>query len=465
MTSRTIVSGIDSSTQSCKAVTVDAETGDILSTASAAHPDGTAVDPRHWWKALQDCTPDGFADSAALAVSAQQHGLVALGADNRPVYDALLWNDTRSAPQAAQLRERYGDPWWAREIGVVPVSSFTLTKLAWLAQNEPAVAAATRTVLLPHDWLTWQLAGTKEAPTTDRSDASGTGYFSVPQNSYRPELIEEAFGSVPQLPRVLAPNETAGRTPAGTLLAAGCGDNAGAALGLGLRPGEVVVSIGTSGTVFTSTPKPVEDPSGAVAGFADATGQNLPLLATINAARILASTARLLTVDLPELDRLASAGPVDAAGLTLVPYFDGERTPNLPDARGTLLGMSRANLTPENLARSAVLGLLCSLADALDALRAQGIAADRVLLIGGVAKSGSVRAAAADILSAEIQVPEPAEYVALGAARQAAWALSGDAEPPQWKRRIQTSFEPTQSGWAADVRGRFKDAKERLYGV
>ncbi|GLY70287.1 xylulokinase [Amycolatopsis taiwanensis] len=465
MNPRVVVSGIDSSTQSCKALTVDAETGEILARASAAHPDGTAVDVRHWWQALQDCSPDGFSASAAVSVSAQQHGLVALGADGKPVYDALLWNDTRSAPQAAHLREQFGAEWWAEQIGVVPVPSFTITKLAWLAQHEPATADRTATILLPHDWLTWKLAGMPESPTTDRSDASGTGYFSVPENRYRTDLVQEVFGKVPKLPKVLAANETAGRTATGALLAAGCGDNAGAALGLGLQPGEVAVSIGTSGTVFTSTPQPVADPSGAVAGFADATGQNLPLLATINAARILSGTAQLLGVDLPEFDRLAGAGPLDAGGLTLVPYFDGERTPNLPDAHGTLLGMSRANLTPENLARTAVLGLLCMLADALDSLRSQGIAANRVLLIGGGSKAASVRNAAADILATEILVPEPEEYVALGAARQAAWALSGDPEPPQWERRISTSSEPTHPEWATEVRGRFARAKELLYGI
>ncbi|ALE04176.1 xylulose kinase (plasmid) [Arthrobacter sp. ERGS1:01] len=466
MTKRRIVAGIDSSTQSCKVVRVDAETGEILGTQSAPHPDGTSIDPARWWEALEQAGGTRLDDVEAVSVSAQQHGMVALDDDDRPVHDALLWNDVRSAPQADALREHFGADFWAREIGVVPVSSFTITKLAWLAENHPELAGRVRRVMLPHDWLSWRLGGQAHAPVTDRSDASGTGYYSVPENRYRTELLEHAFGRVPELPRIIGPSEVAGTTPSGCLIGAGCGDNAGAALGLGLAPGEVVVSVGTSGAVFASTDRNIADPSGAIAGFADATGRNLPLLATINGARILSSNADLLGVDLAEFDRLASSGAPDAGGLTMVPYFDGERTPNLPHATGSLVGMTRAQLTRENLARSAVLGLLCVLADALDALRATGVAVERVLLIGGGSKSASLREAAADIFRAEILIPQAGEYVALGAARQAAWALSGSQEPPVWERHVERILEPSASPeWAQTVRGRFADARLNIYSA
>lgn len=461
--SRTVVAGIDSSTQSTKVLRVDAETGEILGKSAAPHPDGTSIDPQLWWEALT--SQGSLDDTSALSVSAQQHGMVALDKSGSPVHDALLWNDTRSAPQAKRLREQLGAETWAREIGIVPVPSFTVTKLAWLADNHPDLADAVHQVLLPHDWLTWQLAGRPAQATTDRSDASGTGYYSVPEGRYREDILNLAFGRTPELPTVLGPSEMAGETRAGTVIGAGCGDNAGAALGLGLVPGEVVVSIGTSGAVFTPSPSRIQDPSGAVAGFADATGNNLPLLATINAARTLAASARMLNVDLDEFDRLASAGAKDAGGLTLIPYLDGERTPDLPHATGSLLGLTRANLTPENMARSAVLGLLCTLADALDRLREQGAKTERVLLIGGGSMSRSVRSAAAEIFGIEVVIPEPAEYVALGAARQAAWALSGEAQPPTWTRRTEASFEPSGAGWAADVRARFISARQATYGV
>jgi xylulokinase len=466
MASRTIVAGIDSSTQSCKIVRVDAETGQVLGSSSAPHPDSTAVHPDRWWEAFQAAGGAELGDLEALSVSAQQHGMVALDAHDVPVFDALLWNDVRSAPQAQRLREELGAQVWADEIGIVPVPSFTITKLAWLAENHPDLADRVRKVMLPHDWLTWQILGRTGYPTTDRSDASGTGYYSVSDDAYRLDLLEWAFGRSPDLPAVIGPSAAAGTTPSGILVGPGCGDNAGAALGLALRPGEVAVSIGTSGTVFTSTDRKISDPSGAIAGFADATGRQLPLLATINGARVLGSTAQMLGVDLATFDTLAAAGPVDAAGLTLVPYLDGERTPNLPLATGSLVGLTRAAMNPENMARASVLGLLCLLADALDKLRAQQVEAKRVVLVGGGSRSRALQAAAADIFQAEVVIPEPGEYVALGAARQAAWALSGDDAPPAWERRVERTIGPSGlADWTAEVRGRFAEARQRLYGV
>ena len=456
-----MVAGIDSSTQSTKVLRVDADTGEVLSQTSAPHPDGTAVAPSHWWDALTSQLD--LSDVGALSVSAQQHGMVALDVDGVPVHDALLWNDVRSAPQAARLRDALGAETWAREVGVVPVASFTVTKLAWLAEERPELADRVDQVLLPHDWLTWELTGRPGEAVTDRSDASGTGYWSVPAGRYRTDVLAEAFGRAPRLPRVLAPAESAGRTPGGVVVGAGCGDNAGAALGLGLAPGDVVVSIGTSGTVFASATEPVRDPSGAVAGFADATGRFLPLVATINAARVLTAAAGLLGVDLAELDRLAQAGSPDADGLVMVPYLDGERTPDLPDATGSLLGLTRRNLTPENLARSAVLGLMCALGDALDRLRDQGVSAQRILLIGGASASSAVQQAAADLLGSAVVIPSPGEYVALGAARQAAWAWSGDGTPPDWQVPVLATREPRPGSWADEVRGGFAASRDRLY--
>jgi xylulokinase len=460
---RRVVVGIDSSTQSTKVLRLDAESGEILSSSSAGHPDGTSVHPDHWWRALS--SQGALDDAAAVSVSAQQHGMVALGDDGEPVFDALLWNDVRSADQARRLRDRWGPETWAREVGVVPVASFTVTKLAWLAEQRPDVAALVDRVMLPHDWLTWRLTGRPEEAVTDRSDASGTGYYSVPEDRYREDILTEAFGRVPRLPRVLGPTEVAGETSSGSVVAAGCGDNAGAALGLGLSTGDVAISIGTSGTVFASSAHRVQDPSGTVAGFADATGRHLPLVATINAARVLSTTAGLLGVDLGELDRLAQAGPPDGGGLTFVPYLDGERTPDLPHANGSLVGLTRANLTPENLARAAVLGMLCMLGDALDRFTALGVPAQRIILLGGGSASAAVQQAAADLFDAPVVIPRPAEYVALGAARQAAWALSGDTEPPSWPLSTLATREPRGGAWAGEVRGHFAAARRHLYGV
>jgi xylulokinase len=456
-----LVAGIDSSTQATKVVVRDAGTGALVGEARAPHPAGTEVDPARWWQALQAATRGGLLDGvAALAVGAQQHGMVCLDEDGAVVRPALLWNDTRSARAAAELVAELGGPRaWAEATGSVPVASFTVTKLRWLATSEPDRAKRTATVLLPHDWLTWRLAGGQAEPVTDRGDASGTGYWSPATGAWRPDLLELAFGQVPGLPRVLGPTEPAGRTAAGALLGPGTGDNMAAALGVGARPGDVVVSIGTSGTVFAVHDTATADPGGTVAGFADATGRFLPLVCTLNAARVLQATAALLGTDLAGLDDLALSAPPGAEGVVLVPYFEGERTPNRPDATAQLSGLRLATTTPANLARAAVEGMLCGLADGLDALRGQGVAVGRVLLIGGGARSRAVQAVAPALLDAPVLVPPAAEYVADGAARQAAWVLSGDPEPPDWSATVAplaVHAEPTPQ-----VRAAYAEARDR----
>jgi xylulokinase len=228
--------------------------------------------------------------------------------------------------------------------------------------------------------------------------------------------------------------------PAGLMVGAGAGDNAAAALGLGARSGDVVVSIGTSGTVFAVTDAPTIDPSGSVAGFADAGGAFLPLVATLNAARILDSIGRLLAVDHDELGRLALAASPGADGLVLQPYFEGERTPNLPDATATLFGLTLASTSRENLARAAIEGMLCGLADGLEAIERLGVTASRLLIIGGAAQNPAVGTIAAQVFPVPVEVPEPGEYVALGAAVQAAWALTGTR--PSWP--VEVSAAPAR---------------------
>ena len=429
-----LVAGIDCSTQSTKVVVCDAGTGTVLRTGSAPHPDATEVDPAVWADALRSASAGGLLDGvAAVAVGGQQHGMVALDEDGRVVRPALLWNDTRSAGAAADLITELGGPRaWADAVGLVPVASFTVTKLRWLAEHEPDSAARVAAVLLPHDWLTAQLCTDGVAAArTDRGDASGTGYWSPSTGDYRADLVRLAFGREVRLPPVAGPAEPVGRTADGALLGPGTGDNMAAALGLGAVPGDVTVSIGTSGVVAAVSETPTADDGGYVASFADATGRFLPLVCTLNAARVLTAAAGLLGVDLARFDELALSTP-DSGGLVLLPFLDGERTPDLPGARGVLTGLSRANATPARLARATVEGLLCGLADGIEALRAQRVPIRRVLLTGGGARSAAVRALAPAVLGVPVLLPEPAEYVALGAARQAAWTLSGAVEPPAW---------------------------------
>ena len=465
----TLVAGIDTSTQACKVVVRDADSGRLVREGRAPHPEGTEVDPAAWAAALDRAVAlaGGLDDVAAVAVGGQQHGMVCLDEAGEVVRPALLWNDTRSAGAATDLIEELGGgeagrQAWAEAVGLVPVASFTVTKLRWLAEHEPDAARRTAAVCLPHDWLTWVLAGRPGLGglVTDRGDASGTGYWSAATGEYRPDLLERALGHTPAVPRVLGPAEAGGRTPSGALLGPGSGDNAAAALGLAAEPGDVVVSIDTSGVVSMVSTAPVADPSGTVAGFADATGHFLPLVATLNAARVLDATARLLGVDHSRLSRLAQSVPSGAGGLVMVPYLVGERTPDRPTSTGALHGLTLTTAEPAYLARAAVEGMLCALADGLDAVAAGGTPVRRVLLVGGGARSSAVRALAPAVLGVPVLVPPPGEYVADGAARQAAWVLTG-RDAPDWPR-------PGTSRYEADpvpaVRDRYAEVRDLTAG-
>lgn len=430
------VLGIDSSTQSTKAVLVDADTGRVLAERRAAHPDGTEVDPRAWLDAVDDATEGLINQAEAVAVAGQQHGMVLLDEHGDVVRPALLWNDNRSAPQAKDLTAELGGPErTVEQIGSLHVASFTATKMRWVRDEEPQNAARAASVLLPHDYVSAHLAEPGTEPFTDRGDASGTAYFSTAQDAWRPDLAAAAIGHDIALPRLPdAPNQVMGRTGRGAALAAGTGDNMGAALGLSLGPGDVSVSIGTSGVCAMVSDHRPQDATGTVTGFADATGRFLPMTTTINASRILETMRAWLDVDHEELSRLALSSTPGANGVVLLPYFDGERTPNRPDARATMTGMSTST-TRADLARAAVEALLCSLADGIAALeQVTGTQPSRIVLIGGGARSRAVQELAPAVLGRAVTIAPEAEYVALGVARQAAWALSGEAEPPAWQQ-------------------------------
>jgi xylulokinase len=456
-----VVLGVDSSTQSTKVEARDLRTGELVAAARAPHPScappRSEQDPSAWWVALVSAVrglelAGGGAEVAAVSVAAQQHGLVVTDDDGDPVRPAKLWNDTESAPQAEAMVADRGPEAWARAVGSVPVAAFTLTKLAWLAEQEPGVLAGARRVFLPHDWLTFRLCG---AHVTDRGDASGTGWFDPAADTYRPALLPAAAQHL-VLPRVLAPDEPAGLVSEvaarelglspEVLVAAGTGDNMAAALGFGLEVGDVAVSLGTSGTVYAVSSTPTADPTGAVAGFADATGRFLPLVCTLNATRVTDTVARWLDVDASGLAELALAADPHRAGRPeLVPYFDGERTPNLPEATGSLLGL-RNDTTREDLALAAHDGVLSGLLHGLDALRGAGVAiGGRVHLVGGGARSPAYRARLAELVGDPIAVPSTQEAVATGAAVQGAVVAGtgGFAEvADRWGLRDATLVTP-----------------------
>jgi xylulokinase len=470
---RRVVVGVDSSTQSVKVEARDVDSGDELAIGTAKHPPTTPPvseqDPRAWWDALVEATAhlgDRRADVVAISVAGQQHGCVLLDASGAPVRPAKLWNDTTSAPNAAALVERFGADAWAERVGSVPVASFTISKLAWLAEHEPDALARTARVMLPHDYLTWRMTGEH---VTDRGDASGTGWYDPSGDRVVPDLLAAAVGSddwLGRVPRVLGPGDAAGYLtdtaaaelglPAGIPVGPGSGDNMGAAMGLGLRPGDVAVSLGTSGVVFAVSDTATHDPSGAVAGFASATGSFLPLVCTLNATKVTDTVARWLGTDPPGIAELAMGAIADPGSALLVPYFDGERTPNLPDATGTFHGLTTST-TREQIALAAHDGVLCCVLYGVDALRSVGATIDgRVFLVGGGARSVAYRQRCADLLACPITVPDADETVATGAAAQAAAISEGatlDAVAERWGLGAGTEVDPRHD--AGDLRARY----------
>ena len=455
----TLVAGIDSSTQACKVTVRDVATGVRVREGKASHPPDSIVDPEVWWRALLEAVrhAGGLDDVAAISVSGQQHTPIFLDAGGTPVAPSPLWNDTGSHPHMLALNEELGRDEWIRRTGLPLTLSDTAPKLRWLRDTDPEAARRTEAVAIVHDWLTWRLMGFGPGTggidrlTTDRSEASGTGYWSGVTGEYTLDLFEHALGRSAVLPEVLDPLGRAGVTgegipgiPAGVPLGVGSGDNAAAALALGLEEGDAVLSLGTSGVVYARTAEPVQDYSGYVCSYADATGDHLPLVATLNAARNLHLGAGLLGCTYAELSDLALDAPAGSEGLTLLPYFEGERTPDLPHARGSLHGATLTNFTRANFARAVVEGTLASQVAMLDALHACGVETNRLLLIGGAAKNPAVQKVLAQMVAPPLLVPEFDEYVTKGTAMQAVAALDGGF--PSWPVTMtelpQTPLQP-----------------------
>jgi xylulokinase len=441
-----LVAGVDTSTQATKVLAVDPEDGRVVATGRAPHEvtgaDGAReTDPEVWWSALRlalaDCGAAG--QVAAISVAGQQHGLVTLDAGGRPLRPAILWNDTRSAPEARELTEALGGAAaWAERVGLVPVPSFTATRWEWLRRHEPEAAAAAKAVRLPHDFITERLCG---RGATDRGDASGTAWWSTRDEGYVDDVLELIELDAALLPDVLGPREAAGEVGAsaagelglrpGTIVGPGTGDNMGAALGLGARPGEPVVSLGTSGTAYAVMEERAADASGTVAGFADASGRFLPLAATLNATLAVDRVAAWLSLD--------REGAAERTSVVVLPYLDGERTPNLPRAAGMVAGL-RHTTTREEILLAAYEGAAASLVEAIDRLGEQGSGLDpdaAILLVGGGARGGVWQRTVARLSGRPVQVPDADELVALGAAAQAAACLSGEA-PEEVARRWDT---------------------------
>lgn len=426
------------------------------------------TDPSNWEDALDAALrqTDRAGEVRAISIAGQQHGLVVHGRDGSPLRPAMLWNDTRAAPDATRLVDALGgSSAWATRVGVVPVASFTVSKWAWLRRVEPDVAAATVAVRLPHDHLTGVLTG---EGVTDRGDASGTGWWSPGEAAYNAEVLDHVALRREVLPRVLGPSEVAGEVtaetaarvglPRGIPVGPGTGDNMAAALGLGVPLGTPVMSLGTSGTAYAVMTEPAADPSGTVAGFADATGRYLPLACTLNATLAVDRVAEWLGIDRDDVS--------DRTDVVVLPYLDGERTPNLPDAAGTILGL-RHRTTRQEILRAAYEGAVASLLEALDVLNAQGSGLDAsapLVLIGGGAKGRAWHDVVVRLAGRSVEIPDAEEHVALGAAAQAAAVLRGttpDAVVAGWDRAcVRLDAAPRDE----ETLSRIREARQRVYG-
>lgn len=478
---RDLVAGIDSSTQSCTVVLRRLDDGAPAAHARTLHP--ATVPPRSeqapeaWWQALLGAFAelgDYLPRIAAVSVGGQGHGLVLLGADDQPLRDAKLWNDTESAPDAASLRERLAPAEWALRTGSVPAPALTISKLAWTERSHPGLLARARRIMLPSDYLLYRLGG---RAVTERGVSSGTGYFSPFDNTWDHDLAEMAAPGLDWarvLPEIIGSSEAAARIRAlpgldgleGAVIGAGSGDNMTAALGMGILPGDTVISFGTSGTIYGIADRGIVDATGSINGYADATGAFLPMVTTLNSAKVTDAFRRLLSVDTETFDRLALETEPGAKGVVLVPYLDGERSPNLPDATGTLVGL-RSDVMPGQIARAAVEGVICGLLEGGDLLASHGLARDgRLIVTGGASRSQAYRQILADLTGREVWTCDLPEAAAAGAAVQAAAALTGRTTAEiaaDWTPdySVVAVPDPKSNARAEGVRASYRQARDR----
>ncbi len=431
--------GLDVGTQGTKGLLLDVETGCVVARAQAAYdllpglPDGAAEQhPSTWIEAVTAVvrallSTDGVRAEAlgSIGVSGQQHGCVVLDAQDNVVRAAKLWCDTSTAREADELAQRYGHP--------VP-TGFTASKLLWIARHEPENFARIESVLLPHDYVNFRLTGTK---TTEAGDASGTGFFDPLERRFVVAEIDAiAPGLAAKLPPLIAPGAPAGRTgteftralglPDGLPVSSGGGDNMMSAIGAGAtRPGTVVLSLGTSGTIFAYAERPILDPEGLIAPFCDSTGGWLPLLCVMNVTGVFEVVRAAFAGDAAatheEWTKRAARVPRGADGLRFLPYLAGERVPDLPAARGALLGLRTDNFHPAAVYRAALEGTSLNLAWGCARLRALGIEADELRVVGGAARNGLLTSILAACFDTPLVRLEEQESAALGAAIQGLW--------------------------------------------
>ncbi|MFT4519652.1 MAG: xylulokinase [Halioglobus sp.] len=439
--------GIDIGTQSVKTLILDAQNSSVAAVASApleliSESDGTREQHAHWWiDALKRCLagidPKLLAAIEAIGVSGQQHGFVPVDKQGKVLAPVKLWCDTATTNECEQITAAYGGA--AKiiaDVGNAIVPGYTAPKIRWLKNNRPELYQQLHMVLLPHDYLNFYLSGEL---AMEWGDASGTGLLDIRSRNWHAGIllaIDAERDLTDCLPSFVAPDQAMGQLhqqaaeefglPAGTPISAGGGDNMMAALGTGnVVAGRLTVSLGTSGTLFAFSDTPVIDPSGQLAAFCSSTGGWLPLLCTMNCTVATELSRQLLGADLEACEQLVNQSPAGAEGIVTLPFFNGERTPNLPNGKGCILGLDDQNYSASNLMRSAMESATFGLRAGSDAFFRLGCELNEIRLTGGGSQSAAWRQMVADVFNLPVTVLANDEGAALGAALQALWMHSG----------------------------------------
>jgi xylulokinase len=439
--------GIDAGTQSTKTLALDAATNRVLASASAAYdlipnlpPGHKEQDPQLWLDAIDSTIQEVLSqvDRAAvrgIGVSGQQHGFVPVDAAGHVIRPAKLWNDTSTAPECQEIMDACGGPEeFQRKTGNRLPPGFTAGKILWLKKHEPQHFAALKWVLLPHDYINFWLSGVARM---EYGDASGTGLLDVVTRTWSREAVSAIDAGLSEKLPLLGPSHAPCGTvqelhrqrwglPDGVVISAGGGDNMMGAIGTGnVRAGVVTCSLGTSGTIYACSDTPVTDPGGDVAAFCDSTGKWLPLVCTMNVTVATEMVRQRFAMDHAAASQAAASVAPGSDGLMLVPFFEGERTPNCPDGTGVFFGIRPATFDVPHMMRAAMEGATLGLNYGFARLRELGVRPSEVRLTGGGAKSAVWRQILADVFDVPVVCLKIEEGAALGAALQAMWAAEG----------------------------------------
>ncbi|MDT4761978.1 xylulokinase [Sphaerochaeta sp. PS] len=476
-----IVAGIDTGTQSTKVLCYDAEHKRVVASVSAPHAmisrdDGTREQEAVWYlDAIRSCFSQIDAkiraQITAIGVSAQQHGFVPVGSKGEVLAPVKLWCDTSTSEQCDTLTKRLGGEESVFSlIGNQILVGYTAPKVLHLKEHNKDAYAKLAHILLPHDYINFYLTGVYSA---EAGDASGTAFFDVKGRTWSEEVLLAIDGErslLSMVPPLVEAGDACGRVtqqaakelgiPVGIPVSCGCGDNMAAALGTGcVKPGSLTMSMGTSGTIFGYSDSCVSDRKGRLAAFCSSSGGYLPLLCTMNCTITTESIRALFGYDVKKLDELALQAPIGCEGVTMLPFFNGERVPNLPHGKGVLAGFDFSNMKVENIARAALESSIYAMKGGLDAFAELGFEPKHLVLTGGGAKSAIWRRIASDVMQLPLSVPKIVESAALGAALQALWTSSGGSIEEFAQAHVQFDEE---KGCEPDPRAR--EGYEKAYG-